>query len=110
MGITLPKVHGIYKGIDPDIRLEKQVINPMITSKPRGISEVKPRLGQGRVGLKQKTFKFPVSQPLDKQEQPQLLTGRRKQKEQVYNNFKISFSLKEIKKIVQESPIIPESS
>ena len=31
-GITLPEVHGIDKGRNPNIRLEKQVIKPMITS------------------------------------------------------------------------------
>ena len=51
-GITLPKVHSIDKGIDPNIRLEKQLIKPEITSDARGISQVKPRLVQGRAGIK----------------------------------------------------------
>ena len=75
--ITLPEEHGIDKGIDPNIRLEKQVMKPIITSEVKGISQVKPRLGQGRAGIKQKTLKFPVSPPLDKPEQTQLLPGRK---------------------------------
>ena len=50
-GITSPEVHGIDKGIDPNIRLERQVIKPMIISEAKSISEIKPRLGQGRVGI-----------------------------------------------------------
>ena len=30
-GNILPEVHGIDKGIDPNIRLEKQVIKPVIS-------------------------------------------------------------------------------
>ena len=46
-GITLPEVHVIDKGMDPNIRLEEQVIKPIITPEARGISQVKPRLGHG---------------------------------------------------------------
>ena len=42
-----------------------------------GISQVKPRLGQGRVGIRYKMLKFHVSHPLDKPKQPQLLSGRK---------------------------------
>ena len=38
--------------MDPNIRLEKQLIKPIITSKANGVSQVKPRLGQGRAGIK----------------------------------------------------------
>ena len=51
-GIILPEVHGIHKGIDPNIRLEKQVIKPVISPEVKGISHVKPRLAQGRPGNK----------------------------------------------------------
>ena len=51
-GIILPEVHSIDKGIDPNIRLEKQVIRPVISPEAKGISQVKPRLGQGRAGIK----------------------------------------------------------
>ena len=41
-GIILPEVHGINKGIDPNIRLEKQFIKPIISPEAKGISQVKP--------------------------------------------------------------------
>ena len=75
-GITLLEVHVIDKGIDPNIRLEKQVIKPIITSEAMSISQVKPRSHQGRAGIKQNKLKFSVSQPLDKPDKPQLLPGR----------------------------------
>ena len=55
--ITLPEVHGIDKGIDPNIRPENQVIKPM-TSEAKGISQVKPKLGQGRAGKSEKQLNF----------------------------------------------------
>ena len=76
-GIILPEVHGIDKGIYPNIMSEKQVIKWVISSEAKGISQVKLRLGQGRVGIKQKMFKFLISQPLDKPEQSTLVPGRR---------------------------------
>ena len=42
-GITLPDIHGVDKGIDPNIRLEKQVIKPIISSEAKGISQIKQR-------------------------------------------------------------------
>ena len=51
-GITLPEVHGVDRGIDPNIRLEKQVMKPIITSKAKGTSQIRPRLGQGKAGIK----------------------------------------------------------
>ena len=51
-GITLPAVHGVDKGIDPNIRPEKQVIKPIISSEVKSVSETKPRLCQGRAGIK----------------------------------------------------------
>ena len=40
-GITLPEVHGIDKGIDPNIRPEKQVVKPVITSEAKIVSQIK---------------------------------------------------------------------
>ena len=51
-GISLPEVHGVGKGLDPNILPEKQVIRPIITSEVKGTSQLKPRLGQGRAGLR----------------------------------------------------------
>ena len=50
--ITLPEVHDIVKGIDPNILLEKQV------------TQIKPRLGQDSKGIKKN--KLPISQLLNK--------------------------------------------
>ena len=76
-GIILPEVHCIDKGMDPNIRPEKQVIKPLRSRETKGISQITPRLGQGRAGMKRKMFHFPVSQPHVKPEQPKLLPGRR---------------------------------
>ena len=44
------------KGIDLNIRLEKQVIKPVVIPEAKIISQVKQRLGQSRAGIKQKTI------------------------------------------------------
>ena len=49
-GVQLSEVHGTKKGLDPHKILEKQlqpVVKPAI--------EKKPRLGQGRAGIKKKS-------------------------------------------------------
>ena len=48
-GVQLPEVHGTRKGLDPHKITEKQ-LQPMV----RLTIEKKPRLGQGRVGIKEK--------------------------------------------------------
>ena len=53
-GISLPEVHGIGERLDLNILPEKQVIKLIITSEAKGISQIKPRLGQSRAGLRQK--------------------------------------------------------
>ena len=79
----LPKVHCIDKEIDQNVRPEKQVIKPVVTHKThilpetKIISHIKLRIGQGRTGIIRNAFKFPVSQPYDKPEQPKLLLGRK---------------------------------
>ena len=48
-GVTLPEVHGVKKRLDPHKIPEKQpqsIVRPVI--------EKKPRLGQGRVGIRRK--------------------------------------------------------
>ena len=47
-GIKLPKVHGMKKNLDPNIKPEKQHANPI------NGSVVKPHIGQGRAELKRK--------------------------------------------------------
>ena len=51
-GISLPEVHGIGKGLDPNVSPEKQVIKPIITSEAKEIYQIKPRLGQSNAGLR----------------------------------------------------------
>ena len=50
-GMTLPEEHAVDKGIDPNIPLEKQVIKPILNSKAIGVTQIKPRLGQGTAGV-----------------------------------------------------------
>ena len=40
------------KGIDPNIRPEKQVIKPVISPEAKGKVHIKLRLSQGRAGTK----------------------------------------------------------
>ena len=47
-GVKLQEVHGINKGVDPNIKLERQMLkSPNPTIQPN-----KPRVGQGREGLR----------------------------------------------------------
>ena len=48
-GVKLPEVHGIRKGLDPHKIPEKQ-LQPVV----KLVIEKKPRLGQGRAGIKRK--------------------------------------------------------
>ena len=50
-GIRLPEVHRVGKCLDPHTQPEKQTIK-QIVSKVKEVSEIKPRLGQGRTGLR----------------------------------------------------------
>ena len=45
--IKLPEVHGLGKGLDPNIQPEKQVTKPIAVIKAKGILQIKPRLDQG---------------------------------------------------------------
>ena len=64
-GINLPEVHGMGKELDPNILPEKQVIKSIIASKAKGMSQIKPRIGQGRASLRWK-IKTPMSPPINK--------------------------------------------
>ena len=55
--VQLPEVHGTRKGLDPHKIPEKQP-QPIV----RPIIEKKPRLGQGRAGIKRKVRLAPSSQ------------------------------------------------
>ena len=56
-GVKLPEVHGTRKRLDPCKILEKQ-LQPVV----RLVIEKKPRLGQGRAGIKRKVKLAPPSQ------------------------------------------------
>ena len=56
-GVKLPEVHETRKGLDPRKILDKQ-LQPVV--KP--VIEKKPRLGQGRAGIKRKVKLAPTSQ------------------------------------------------
>ena len=64
-GISLPEVHGICKGLDPNLFPEKQVIKSIIISEAKETYQIKPRSGQGRAGLRWKT-KLPMSPLVNK--------------------------------------------
>ena len=50
-GIKLPEVHGVSKSLDPNIQPEKQNIKPLKDNK---ISQERPQIGQGRVGMRRR--------------------------------------------------------
>ena len=57
-------MHGVDKGIDPNIQPEKQIIKLIISSEVKGVTQNKPRLGRGRAVPK---VSFPESsKPHDK--------------------------------------------
>ena len=65
-GTISPKVHGVDQGVDPNIKPEKQIIKPLVMSQlhvpieSKDQYHVKPRLGQGRAGIKKKMLRFPM--------------------------------------------------
>ena len=64
-GIKLPEVHGVGKGLDPNLQPEKQVLKPLVITKVKEASQIKPKLGQGRAGLRCK-IKMPASPLISK--------------------------------------------
>ena len=64
-GIKLPDVHGIGKKTYPNVLPDKQVIKPIRVTRPKEVSQIKPRLGQGREGLRHK-IKIPIPTPINK--------------------------------------------
>ena len=57
-GIKLPEVHRIDKGVDPNVKPEKQILKPPnLATKPN--SQYKSRLGKNRVSLGRK-MKIPI--------------------------------------------------
>ena len=60
-GISLPEVHGIGKGLDPHVKPEKQ--RPTSSLSDVRIPTQKPRIGQGRAGVRRKMRAALPSQP-----------------------------------------------
>ena len=63
---------GVDKGLDPNVQPEQQVIKPITDTKMTEVSQIKPRLGQGRAGLRCKIktsvpINKPIVQAMDKQ-------------------------------------------
>ena len=53
--INLPEVHGVDKGINPHVRPKKQTSKPITVTPETNIPDwKKPRLGQGRAGIRGK--------------------------------------------------------
>ena len=49
----MPVVHGVDKGVDPNVKPERQILkSPNLATHPN--LQNKPRLGQGRTGLRRK--------------------------------------------------------
>ena len=68
--VKLPEVHGVGKGLDPNILPEKQITQPLVSKvKVQEISQVKPELGKGRAGLrcKKPQIKQPFAQSVEQQ-------------------------------------------
>ena len=57
-GKKLPEVHGVDKGVDPNVKPERQILkSPNLATQPN--IQNTPRLGQGRAGLRRK-MKAPI--------------------------------------------------
>ena len=60
----MPEIHGADKGINPYVQPEKQTIKPMtINPEVRTYSWRKPRIGQGRAGLRRKVKSVTLPMP-----------------------------------------------
>ena len=65
IGTIFPKVHGIDKGVDSNLRSEKQIIKALVTPVQSHVSteskdqcHVKPSIGQGKKVIKKKMLRF----------------------------------------------------
>ena len=77
-GVKLPEVLRVDKGIDPHVQPEKQTLKPLTIVSPEIKTPTwkKPRLGQGRTGLRRKVKVVTPSQP-NKQVQIEHITVER---------------------------------
>ena len=56
-------MHGIGKNLDLNVQPEKQVVKPIVVTKAKEVSQIKPRLDQGRAEFTHK-IKTLISKPL----------------------------------------------
>ena len=61
--IKLPEEHEVEKGLDSNVIAEKQVMKPTVVTKVKEVSQIKPKLGQGRAGFRH-AIKMPVPPPI----------------------------------------------
>ena len=61
--VNLPEVHGVDKGLHPQIRPERQTVKPTITQIEVRTPTYRSRIGQGRAGMKRKVKTITPLQP-----------------------------------------------
>ena len=62
-GENLPEVHGVDKALDPHIKPETPTVKPTVTQTEVRTPTYKPRVGQGRAGIKRKVKIVTPPQP-----------------------------------------------
>ena len=77
-GIRLSEVHGIGKGLNPNIQPEKHVLKPIAVTKSKELFQIKLKLDQGMAGLRCKiktSIPTPVNKPIAQamEKQPKVL-------------------------------------
>ena len=85
MKISLGNYLKREKGLDSSVLPEKQVMKPIVVTKMTEVSQIKPRLGQGRAGLRCK-IKTAVSLLINKPI-AQVMKNSRKTKSPSTQNF-----------------------
>ena len=78
-GIKLPDINGVGKRLDPNVQQEKQIIKLTALTKMTEVSQIKPRLGQGRAGLRCKIkTPIPINKPIVQamEKQPKVLAPK----------------------------------
>ena len=99
-GIKLPEVHGVEKGLDPNVRPEKQHTIPK-----QGKSE-RPQIGQGRAGSKRKKpdpINQAINQPSDVSQE---ILGRTKIVTGKTNSIHSTNSMSD--RLVNNNPFMPD--
>ena len=121
--INLPEVHGVDKAINPHVRPEKQTLKPItVTPETKNPTWKKPKLRQGRAGLRRKVKvvtppqsikPVPVMPKLEKQKtetttQPQVTVGSKPQVDHIPVIQTTSKQLLKPKMLTKEVPPYPD--